>query len=993
MHDFKNLTLTCRQLWAFQNVPMAIKTYMRLKPFLAHIYGAPLKEWVMEPTMSGNLCLRLRQDVAMRLVQELMDQGKASTIYIGNLMHKDFWFHPSQLRILSDDEIIYFLENGLAKPENALAAAVAGNDIYRARLLSEKYPDAVKTAMGVAIHGGALMGESLDMLKLLIAAGGNPATYLYRTVECIDTVQFLLEHIHDQERPTVEGLASALFEAVCLNNMATSKLLLDFGADPCYWIPETVRDTRHKLGVDHGVFDVNPVSAGAGLGNFELVQLLLERGGVVTNGSLKYAIRSGDLNLVNFMLSHGTQMDYKSFMALGQTGSRSAWNEWLRWMRKVDINMTTDILGLKADTVVGVDFVKELAKLMPPPTSEVILTKVPEAKSMLSSEAFEFLRIHFVTAPRLVYYLVISANGNSGSKGTFTGRSPGAAAGGLGIASFDNLQVPKPFVKFSAVKHQFNIGGNNGNFDFTKDYMRITPAAAGKALLIRWGGVSSNARCTAAARAGAIACILYANTDSIPNIAGSLLIPSLATTHDLARSFDLATAGTVSDFSSLGLDLELAIKPDLGGIGGEVYSTVFKHSQEAGGLKAPYAVYGGTSMATPYVAGVSALLLQALGRSRPTFDEFRTLLQNTANFAKKHDSDLVDSVAYQGAGLINAYAAITSKTTNINQHYKLTVTNKNTRSIDYTIKHQPALQLTPSPPGDDATLGAVDQAYTADYATVQFSRNNDKVDTLTFTLAAGASRSFNVFHVQPPSNAIQGLFPIYSGYVVVDADGDKVASVPYAGVVGNYKEAPIWVKKTPRAAAALTDLGLTPALNATLTTGVYDLYNGFASTIPENSVHNLTEAGLLVIPIVATSSRFARVEAIYKGRDWSALTAANVSRKTQLHLIGTSIPLNPDATGAISPGGIANLYANPLQRNHYDGDSRPTAYYFEGSVLSNLTDPDAALFTLPAGKYQIRFTASSTLDVSTPPLPETTLTLSTPTPLTLSTKPLPSKKL
>ncbi|KAI8837308.1 hypothetical protein BC829DRAFT_405229 [Chytridium lagenaria] len=303
MHDFKNLTLTCRQLWAFQNVPMAIKTYMRLKPM-----GDG-------PTMSGNLCLRLRQDVAMRLVQELMDQGKASTINIGNLMHKDFWFVGRHL--IESKKGFSTKGNGLAKPENALAAAVDGKDIYRARLLSEKYQMRF-TAMRVAI-GGALGGE---------------------TVEYIDTVKFLLEHIHDQERPTVEGLASALFEA---------SLLLDFGADPCYWI-RNLRDTRHKYGVI--------TESAAGLGNFELVQLLLERGGVVTNGSLKYAIRSGDLNLVNFMLSHGTQMDYKSFMALGQTGSvsmlqrlvpelkksewfrlyssdsESAWNEWLRWMRK-----------------------------------------------------------------------------------------------------------------------------------------------------------------------------------------------------------------------------------------------------------------------------------------------------------------------------------------------------------------------------------------------------------------------------------------------------------------------------------------------------------------------------------------------------------------------------------------------------------------------------------------------------------------------------------
>ncbi|KAI8837293.1 peptidase S8/S53 domain-containing protein [Chytridium lagenaria] len=347
-------------------------------------------------------------------------------------------------------------------------------------------------------------------------------------------------------------------------------------------------------------------------------------------------------------------------------------------------------------------------------------------------------------------HLVISANGNSGSR---------------------------PFVKFSAVKHQFNIGGNNGNFDFTKDYEVVINYPTADELDKLDDGLSVSPPLPLARLSSSVGVVWF------------LAHSPLATTHDLGREmlkaakegkplalkvsdklglFDLATAGTVSDFSSLGLDLELAIKPDLGGIGGEVYSTVFKHSQEAG---------------------------------RPC----------------------------------------------------------------RRCPHRP------------------------------------------------------------------------------------------------------WSHPRP---------------NATLTTGVYDLYNGFASTIPENSVHNLTEAGLLVIPIVATSSRFARVEAIYKGRDW----------KTQLHLIGTSIPLNPDATGAISPGGIANLYANPLQRNHYDGDSRPTAYYFEGSVLSNLTDPDAALSPSPPESTRSVSPPSSTLDVSTPPLPETTLTLSTPTPLTLSTKPLLSKK-
>ncbi|KAJ3218459.1 hypothetical protein HDU67_005555 [Dinochytrium kinnereticum] len=609
--------------------------------------------------------------------------------------------------------------------------------------------------------------------------------------------------------------------------------------------------------------------------------------------------------------------------------------------------------------------------------------------------------------------LVISANGNSGAQGTFVGGSPGTAAGGLGIASFDNLNVPKAFVEVASTKFEYNIGGNNGNFNFGVDYDvvinnieaedkdilddglgPINPDAKGKALLIRWGGVASNGRCSAAARAGATACILYANTDSIPNIAGASAIPSLATSRaaglallaaakagqplklmvsDKLGLFDIPTAGTVSDFSSPGLDQELFIKPDLGGIGGEVYSTVSKASQTQSGSKAPYAVYGGTSMASPYVSGVAALLLQAYGRSKPTFDEFRTILQNTATFVNKYKTDMVDSVAYQGAGLVNAYAAITSKTLvypsrlafndtrNVHQHYKMTVTNKGTTTLAYTVKHQPALMVTSFAKGDDANLNALDQTYTPDYASIKFSRNNQLVDSLDFTLKAGESRGFNV-HVQPPTTATAGLFPIYSGYVVVDAEGEKVASVPYAGMVGAWRDAPIWVKKSAKydgmlqaIGGSLGDLGIPPVANATLTTGVYALEDSWAKTVSANAVYNLTDAPLLVLPVAATTTRFSRVEAIYKG-DWSVLSKVGLKRESQMHIVGATLDLNPDPFGAINVGGLGLATTNPVQRNSYSSD-RPVAYIFNGQVLTNLTDPDAMLQVLPAGKYQIRFAA------------------------------------
>ncbi|KAJ3107281.1 hypothetical protein HDU97_004420 [Phlyctochytrium planicorne] len=611
---------------------------------------------------------------------------------------------------------------------------------------------------------------------------------------------------------------------------------------------------------------------------------------------------------------------------------------------------------------------------------------------------------------------VFASHGNNGATGAMIGGSPGISPGGMGSASFDNLGVPKPFFEFAGKQLGFNGGGSNNNWDITKAYDVVAndltaddkdvqddglgamnPAIAGKTALIRWSAKGgSNARCTAAAKAGAIACILYANTDSVPNIAGSALIPSMAISHvdgqaivaqlktgsaanikvsDKLAVFGLPTAGTVSDFSSPGLDQELAIKPDLGGIGGQVFSTVAKHIQVKNKLRSPYDTYSGTSMASPYSAGVAALILESFGRNRPTFDELRTLLQNTANFAQKYGTSMVESVAYQGAGLINAYRAVTSKTTvypsrialndtqYTKQHYELTVTNKNTIPVTYTVKHVPALQVSPFQAGDDATLSALDQAYTGDYATVKFSKNNDRVDTLEFTLKAGASKSFNV-HVQAPSTAIAGNFPIYSGYIVVDVDGDKVASVPYAGVVGRLRDAPIFVRKSAKydeffrsIAPAVKGLGYTVAANATLNTAIYDPKENFVRPVPEGAKYNLTESPLVFIPVLATTCRSVRIEAVFKGTDRSALEKAGIQRFTQLHLVGKATLLNP--TGVVLPASSEQAASlAPKPRNSYavaSSVSRPRFFEWTGGVVTNSTDPNAITQALPAGKYQIRF--------------------------------------
>lgn len=125
------------------------------------------------------------------------------------------------------------------------------------------------------------------------------------------------------------------------------------------------------------------------------------------------------------------------------------------------------------------------------------------------------------------------------------------------------------------------------------------------------------------------------------------------------QTLPASTDYSVSDFSSWGVTPDLELKPEVAAPGGSIYSSV---------LDGGYAYMSGTSMATPQMTGISALVREYLDES-PLFegmdesqksDAVTQLLMSTATpLASGQDSYY--SPRQQGAGLANVPAALSSE--------------------------------------------------------------------------------------------------------------------------------------------------------------------------------------------------------------------------------------------------------------------------------------------------------------------------------------------
>ncbi|KAJ3223992.1 hypothetical protein HDU81_008812 [Chytriomyces hyalinus] len=315
-----------------------------------------------------------------------------------------------------------------------------------------------------------------------------------------------------------------------------------------------------------------------------------------------------------------------------------------------------------------------------------------------------------------------------------------------------------------------------------------------------------------------------------------------------------------------------------------------------------------------------------------------------------YQTESINSVAYQGAGLLNAYYAASAQslvtpsaialkdTDNFMSTVVLTIRNNGEDAVTYNLRSFSAATVNAYNTGDDFTLDATTTTFTNDQqASVSFSVSSIKV-------ASGSSAQVTVKFTAPEALT---PYPIYSGYLEIVASNqeDYPIHVPYAGVVGSYKNKAIWSRKSPSLAARWgKDYGLT---EANVATGLYaDLdFN----PLTEGAAINAT-AGAGVMAVASSTSRGGFIEVLAQG---------NSKRSNDLEAAGfnTSAPIYIRLTDAVTEGNPSSpAVFTPMQRHSYAGAAPappPTIWAFTGIAYDANGNPAA----LPAGNYKMKFSA------------------------------------
>ncbi|KIJ56964.1 hypothetical protein M422DRAFT_238550 [Sphaerobolus stellatus SS14] len=415
--------------------------------------------------------------------------------------------------------------------------------------------------------------------------------------------------------------------------------------------------------------------------------------------------------------------------------------------------------------------------------------------------------------------IITIAAGNDGSFGSWYTSGPGNGIDVISVASVDNTVTPIQNATTSNTAHPtvpyfstipLPIAGNLPIFATSNDTTVVddacnplpanTPDLSKFLVIIRRGTCTFVQKLTNIAAKGAVASLIYDNGSGLGAIStgnftltaliqpqdGQFLVQQFAAGSSITvsfpqsgRSFGLPntdTGGLVSSFTSYGPSNDMFFKPAVAAPGGNIVSTF------------------PTSMATPFMAGSSALLLQKQGKTLAVARGARSRFETTAQPIPSNNTDSgpLQTLTQQGAGLVNVFNALTFDTVvtpgelNLNDtaHFVgthiITVQNTGSKLQQYKVTHVPAGTAQTIQPG---TIFPSD-------GPVPLTTNFANVQIIPSTILVPPHGVASVVVIiTPPTKVDKTTFPVFSGFIQVQSiTSSEILHVSYQGLAANSKD-------------------------------------------------------------------------------------------------------------------------------------------------------------------------------------------------------------
>ncbi|KAJ1301871.1 hypothetical protein OPQ81_009098 [Rhizoctonia solani] len=404
--------------------------------------------------------------------------------------------------------------------------------------------------------------------------------------------------------------------------------------------------------------------------------------------------------------------------------------------------------------------------------------------------------------------IVTIAAGNDGDFGSWYASSPGTGINVISVGSVENTVLNIQNAIVSNGRHIPYLGLKNLDIpeglsiyatsqdptigdDACNPLPNTTPDLSNRVVLIRRGTCTFLQKANNAAAKGAKYFLIYDNKDhplgaiSLGEYPGALITQAdgiFLLQEAIPKSYTISFAdspstitnpngGLMSSFSTYGPTFDMFLKPAVSAPGGNILSTwpVALGSWQ---------IESGTSMATPFVAGSAALLLQIKGKNVNTAKAARAIFQNTAVPVKQTSANtsLIETASHQGAGLINVYNAVKNTGSLLPTELLLNDT-ANFKGV-HTLKVYNGGKDSESKLLVGGPVPLVNNAATV------------KIVPKRVIVPAGSAVSV-VVTVQAPTGLDATKFPVYSGYIKASgSDGTNLQST-YMGLAANLKDAKV----------------------------------------------------------------------------------------------------------------------------------------------------------------------------------------------------------